>query len=144
MCDHRERDYRVKIYSDGSIHIVEQCLLCFDELTQSLPHDAFRGEWLYPLAKPAELFGISAQDKIKIPEVGYNETQHTRRMKEERKAFANYRCEFTLPGGYRCPRTTGLESHHTTYERRGHELLEDFICLCRDHHRHRFHDFEPD
>ena len=41
---------------------------------------------------------------------------------------ANYRCE-------QCRLPWGLEVHHQTYERLGHESLDDLICLCGDCHR---------
>ena len=41
---------------------------------------------------------------------------------------ANYRCE-------RCGQPWGLEVHHETYERVGHEQPDDLVCLCRDCHR---------
>jgi 5-methylcytosine-specific restriction endonuclease McrA len=41
---------------------------------------------------------------------------------------ANYRCQ-------RCGSPWGLQVHHRTYARLGHEQLNDLICLCRDCHR---------
>jgi len=35
----------------------------------------------------------------------------------------------------KCPNTTSLVVHHLTYERYGHELLEDLVTLCTDCHR---------
>lgn len=43
-------------------------------------------------------------------------------------ARAGYRCE-------QCGLPYGLTAHHRTYERLGHELPEDLVCLCRDCHR---------
>lgn len=50
--------------------------------------------------------------------------------------------------GYRCERcgaepSTGLQLHHRTYERLGHELPEDVELLCADCHREE-HDIRPE
>lgn len=44
------------------------------------------------------------------------------------KALAGNKCE-------RCGATIGLEVHHRTYERLGHELPDDLEVLCRRHHK---------
>ena len=40
---------------------------------------------------------------------------------------AGYRCE-------RCRRAVPLDVHHTSYDRFGHERLDDLRALCRDCH----------
>lgn len=34
-----------------------------------------------------------------------------------------------------CPSRTGLNVHHKTYKRLGHEWLQDLVALCRDCHQ---------
>jgi hypothetical protein len=40
---------------------------------------------------------------------------------------AGHRCQL-------CNRSNGLQAHHRTYERVGHELLDDLTVLCDDCH----------
>ena|SRR5215831_19246003 len=160
MCKHDNLEYRVKTYSDGSIHVITQCMDCFAERSQPLPHEHFAGLWLDQLAKPKGLFDDPLPEKIKIPgHKQFGDNRHTQRMKRARKEVAGFRCEW-VRGSYasigfamtqaagmddwRCLNTQHLEVHHLTYARVGHERLDDLQCLCRFHHRQVVHDFEPD
>lgn len=63
--------------------------------------------------------GMSYEDYLLTPE-----WQDTRRRALVK---AGHRCE-------RCRARDGLEVHHLTYERKGHELPEDLTVLCRRCH----------
>ena len=56
--------------------------------------------------------------------------------------WQNRRARALLRGEHKCrvcAATTGLEVHHNTYERLGHERDADLIVLCRNCHQ-LFHD----
>jgi hypothetical protein len=63
----------------------------------------------------------------RLPYKQYLETSHWRALRHERLKAANYRCQVCNAKGI-------LNVHHRTYERRGAELPEDVIVLCRSCH----------
>jgi hypothetical protein len=67
----------------------------------------------------------------------YLQTDHWKRLAEETKRLAGYRCQV-------CNAEGELHAHHRTYERKGDELQSDLVCLCASCHR-KFHnkDTEP-
>jgi hypothetical protein len=65
-----------------------------------------------------------------MPYADYLQTEHWKKISEECKKLADYRCMLCNKGGT-------LDAHHRTYERLGSELMTDIICLCRDcHNKH--------
>jgi len=58
-------------------------------------------------------------------------TEHWRRVSREAKERAGNRCQL-------CNSPTNIETHHRTYERRGHEEPEDLTVLCSECHG-KFH-----
>lgn len=58
---------------------------------------------------------------------GYLSSEHWKRFRAKALAHAGYRCR-------KCPATTTLQVHHLTYDRLGHELLEDVVVLCNSCH----------
>jgi hypothetical protein len=62
----------------------------------------------------------------------YLQSEHWLRLAKETKRIAGNRCQV-------CNSPDELCAHHRTYERRGHELQSDLICLCRDCHE-MFHE----
>lgn len=64
----------------------------------------------------------------------YLETDHWKKLAEETKRLAGYRCQV-------CNSERNLNAHHRTYERKGDELQGDLVCLC-DHCHALFHRFE--
>jgi 5-methylcytosine-specific restriction endonuclease McrA len=67
----------------------------------------------------------------------YLATAHWVRKREEALQAAGYRCERCGFYGQRDQdgRRHGLDVHHLTYERLGHEHLADLETLCRTCHR---------
>lgn len=57
----------------------------------------------------------------------YLQTEHWKEISKETKRLADYRCQV-------CNSDKELNVHHRTYERKGHELQSDLICLCRSCH----------
>lgn len=57
------------------------------------------------------------------------------RLRDRALAHADWRCQL-------CNRPDDLDAHHRTYERLGHEHLEDLTVLCRTCHD-RHHDAMP-
>ena len=53
----------------------------------------------------------------------YLQSNHWKRLAEETKRLAGYRCQV-------CNAEDELHAHHRTYERKGDELQSDLICLC--------------
>lgn len=62
----------------------------------------------------------------------YLQTEHWQQKREEAHERANGRCQV-------CNTTSSLNVHHRTYIRRGYELPEDLIVLCKGCHQ-LFHD----
>lgn len=71
----------------------------------------------------------------RMPYSKYLESNHWRKVRAAAIARAGYRCSL-------CNDTYLLVVHHRTYERRGCELPEDVICLCRKCHE-KHHDIVP-
>lgn len=57
----------------------------------------------------------------------YLKSPEWRRRRTAKLQQARWRCQ-------KCPETEGLQVHHLTYERLGHEDAEDLIVLCRACH----------
>ena len=57
----------------------------------------------------------------------YMESDKWKTIALETKRLANFRCQL-------CNKEGILHVHHRTYERFGHELQSDLICLCEDCH----------
>jgi replicative DNA helicase len=57
----------------------------------------------------------------------YLQTEHWQQVRKAALKRAGYRCQL-------CNRKGVLHVHHRTYIRRGHELPEDLIVLCRGCH----------
>ena len=70
-------------------------------------------------AKRETLEGMPYEDYLKTP--------HWYQTREDALRTARRRCQL-------CNSTRYLEVHHRTYERRGHELPEDLIVLCKNCH----------
>ena len=62
----------------------------------------------------------------------YLQSDHWKRLAEETKRLAGYRCQV-------CNSDKNLVTHHRTYERKGDEFQSDLTCLCSDCHE-KFHD----
>lgn len=67
-----------------------------------------------------------------MPYAEYLLTEHWQKTRLEALERASHRCQV-------CNSPTALNTHHRTYERRGHELPEDLIVLCQSCHQ-LFHD----
>lgn len=75
----------------------------------------------------------------------YLQTPHWRRIRLRVFERADWRCEGEIteepdassPWGRstRCETITGLQVHHLSYDRLGHERLEDLVCLCAACHK---------
>lgn len=63
-----------------------------------------------------------------MPYKEYLQTPHWKRKRQEKLRIASHRCQVCNSG------STTLDVHHRTYERRGDELDEDLIVLCRTCH----------
>jgi hypothetical protein len=117
---------------EGNLVEVEQVSQLFcDTCAQGLVHgcrEQARAEYLALKARQEEL--------RKMPLVEYLQTPEWRVLRNRALIRAGHSC--TL-----CPSRKHLNVHHRTYERRGHELLEDLIVLCRSCHQ-RHHDILPD
>lgn len=85
-------------------------------------------------ASPAQAFDdfLTAAELRTMPYADYLKTDHWQRMRQEALARCGHKCMV-------CGARAGLEVHHNTYERRGHELPQDLIVLCRTCHQ-TFHD----
>lgn len=57
----------------------------------------------------------------------YLQTDHWKKLAEETKRLAGYRCQV-------CNSQDNLNTHHRTYERKGDELQTDLVCLCKECH----------
>ena len=57
----------------------------------------------------------------------YLKTDHWKKLAEETKRLAGYRCAV-------CNADGELHAHHRTYERNVDELQSDLVCLCKDCH----------
>lgn len=57
----------------------------------------------------------------------YLKTPHWLKLKKQIRKRAKNKCE-------KCGSNKELHTHHLTYERRGHELLSDLICVCKKCH----------
>ena len=55
-------------------------------------------------------------------------TDHWRNVREHRLSEDLWRCQG-------CGTVNNLQVHHKSYERLGHERLEDLVTLCRKCHR---------
>ncbi len=64
----------------------------------------------------------------------YIKTDHWKKLAEETKRLAGYRCQV-------CNSDGELHAHHRTYERKGDELQSDLVCLCKGCHS-LYHDKE--
>jgi 5-methylcytosine-specific restriction endonuclease McrA len=62
-----------------------------------------------------------------MPYSEYLQTDHWKAVRTQALARAHYRCQV-------CNSTGRLDVHHRTYDRRGQELPEDLIVLCRSCH----------
>jgi hypothetical protein len=62
-----------------------------------------------------------------MPYAWYLKTNHWNRLRDKAHERAGNRCQVCNAGGL-------LDVHHRTYERRGAELPEDLIVLCRSCH----------
>lgn len=58
----------------------------------------------------------------------YLQSPHWQAFRQWTLEARGHRCE-------RCHRKDGLNVHHLTYERRGHERLDDVVVLCLGCHR---------
>jgi 5-methylcytosine-specific restriction endonuclease McrA len=78
---------------------------------------------------------VRPQDLRAMPYEQYLQTPHWKRMREDELRAAGRRCQLCNRG------SRILDVHHRTYERRGEELDEDLIVLCREchdnFHKHR-------
>ena len=72
----------------------------------------------------------------KMPYAEYLKTEHWKQVRREALERADGRCQVCNSDA------PPLDTHHRTYERRGHERPNDVIVLCRDCHG-RFHDKLP-
>jgi 5-methylcytosine-specific restriction endonuclease McrA len=70
-----------------------------------------------------------------MPYREYLETHEWQRTRKDALKRADRKCQLCNAEG------TELHVHHKTYERRGEELPEDLIVLCKDCHA-KFHDKE--
>lgn len=68
------------------------------------------------------------QDRATMPYREYLETPWWQELRRSKVRAAGFRCEWCGGGRRR------LDVHHLTYERRGYELWEDLIVLCRACH----------
>lgn len=72
--------------------------------------------------------GIPAVDQLAtMPYSEYLQTPEWRVKRHAAIKRANYKCQ-------KCRYQYWLEVHHLTYERRGHELPNDLMVLCRKCH----------
>ena len=62
----------------------------------------------------------------------YYQSPPWKRKAADCRARAGYRCQLCASGD-------GLQCHHNTYQRFGHEKQTDLVCLCRKCHR-EYHD----
>ena len=76
------------------------------------------------------------QELKTMPYQQYLMSDHWKKTRYRSLRKASFRCQL-------CNSKDNLQVHHITYERRGCELLEDLIVLCRPCHA-RFHDKFPD
>ena len=78
---------------------------------------------------------VRPRDLRVMPYEDYLQTPHWKHRREDKLRAAGRRCQVCNRGS----RT--LDVHHRTYERRGQELDEDLIVLCREchdiFHKHR-------
>jgi len=58
-----------------------------------------------------------------MPYGEYLQTPHWKKLAKLIKARSGFRCQV-------CNHPQNLHAHHRTYERRGHELPSDLVCLC--------------
>lgn len=63
-----------------------------------------------------------------MPYEEYLQTIHWQQVRAAAFAMHGHRC-------FVCMKSRGLEIHHLTYERKGRELPEDTVPLCREHHQ---------
>ena len=57
----------------------------------------------------------------------YLKSDHWKKLTEETKRLAGYRCQV-------CNADGELHTHHRTYERKGDEFQGDLVALCKDCH----------
>lgn len=81
------------------------------------------------------LVAEGAVDLATMPYAEYLRTDHWNEVRSAARERANHRCQL-------CNRKGELHTHHRTYERRGSELPEDVIVLCKDCHSlfHQYRD----
>jgi hypothetical protein len=99
-----------------------QVLLC-DVCEQGLRYcldEERRAQYLTAKARQSELHNM-AYDL-------YLQTREWKAKRNRKLIQAGNRCQL-------CPSSYRLEVHHCTYERRGYELLEDLVVLCRNCHQ---------
>jgi hypothetical protein len=70
-----------------------------------------------------------AKYAMNLPSMPYDEYLQTPEWKRLAQTVKSIRggCEV-------CGATERLEAHHKTYERRGHEDIDDLVVLCHKHH----------
>ena len=64
-----------------------------------------------------------------MPYKDYLQTQHWKKKRAKKFRSARFRCELCNKKG------PGLNVHHRTYKRRGHEASKDLIVLCKKCHK---------
>ena len=67
-----------------------------------------------------------------MPYKDYLQTEHWQEFRKKALRKAGYKCQLCNNGGL-------LNTHHRTYENKGHETYSDVIVLCQDCHG-KFHD----
>jgi hypothetical protein len=85
------------------------------------------------------LFGIDVQKKNKKPKQKRPKKKHKKSRPDyheyiKSKTWKNIRRKQPNKACDACRTIKGLELHHLTYKRLGHERQDDLIWLCGDHH----------
>ena len=115
FCDRCGKTYQAR--RDGKLYML--CEGCFGGLEEELA------------CNQPEYYDYPAKYEYELATIPYADFLRTRYWKNLRERVFKERgrkCE-------RCNRTTYLQVHHLTYERRGRERMEDLEILCRDCHK---------
>lgn len=111
---------------DLSMLQVLLCNVCEQGLHHCLDEER-RAQYLAIKARQSELHNMAYEL--------YLQTREWKAKRNRKLIQAGNRCQL-------CGSSHRLEVHHLTYERRGYELLEDLVVLCRDCHQ-KHHDSFP-
>lgn len=148
-CQHGQTEIRRREHSNGTTHVVEQCLACGQQVNALTKAKVIR-DGILPSRLPAWDEGVR-QDHLK-QQMERWQAEHERKRSEESAQWWAWYNQYLQSPAWREKRIKVLrrdnftclgcgkpqsatQVHHLTYDRAGQEMLFDLVSICETCHK---------